>query len=200
MKKTVKQLRPHILDIVESHGFVVFENEDYNLNLIGVRKPIGVAKENSFDDVMHVVFKKFGQWEHKQYKITTEPGKYWLLNGRTSGTAVLCSPQQVRGGWKLGLHKGQYKALCQVKKVNVWRDSDRDEVAEESEIIDNGYFGINIHRSNPTKESIYVGRWSAGCQVFADPNEYNEFIEICEKQKELRGWDTFTYTIITGNY
>ena len=103
--------RPHILDIVEAAGFRVFENGDYNLNIIGVRTPLGAAVPNKFDDVMHLVYKEHGQWKHHKYKITTEPGKYWLLNGRKKGTAVLCSPQQVRGGWQIGKRQC-YTCVC----------------------------------------------------------------------------------------
>ena len=192
--------RPHILDIVEAAGFKVFENGDYNLNIIGVRTPFGAAVPNRFDDWLHVVYKKNGQWEHHKYRITTEPGKYWLLNGRKKGTAVMCSPQQVRGGWQIGKHRGKYDALCQVQPVRVWRDSDRDEIAEQSQVIEEGIFGINIHRSNPSRESVFVDKWSAGCQVFASPIEFDHFMLLCRQQIEFRGWPTFTYTLITGRY
>ena len=56
--------RPHILDIVESAGFRVFENGDYNLNIIGVRTPLGAAVPNRFDDVMHLVYKENGKLEN----------------------------------------------------------------------------------------------------------------------------------------
>lgn len=192
--------RPHILDIVESHAFKVFEDGDYNLNIIGVRTPIGAAVPNRFDDVMHVCYKEHGQWQHHKYSITTEPGKYWLLNGRKKGTAVMCSPQQVRGGWQIGKHRGKYDALCQRQPVRVWRDSDRDQIAESSQVIDEGIFGINIHRSNPSRESVFVDKWSAGCQVFSSPIEFDHFMLLCRKQIEFRGYPTFTYTLITGIY
>ena len=127
-------------------------------------------------------------------------GEILVVEWSEKGTAVLCSPQQVRGGWQIGKHRGKYDALCQRQPVRVWRDSDRDEVAEQSQVIDEGIFGINIHRSNPSRESVFVDKYSAGCQVFASPHEFDHFMLLCKKQIEMRGWPTFTYTLITGKY
>ena len=61
--------------------------------------------------------------------------------------------------------------------------------------IDNGIFGINIHRSDKLWARTTVDQYSAGCQVFNNPNEFNAFIRFCEKQRELYG-NNFTYTLI----
>ena len=58
-----------------------------------------------------------------------------------------------------------------------------------------GYFGINIHRSNPNNESKVVEKWSAGCQVFKKINDFFEFMDICNKAKNIWG-NSFTYTLI----
>ena len=47
-------MRPVLLDYVESLGHTVFENGQYNLNIIGIRSKN--HKPNSFDDRMCVVF------------------------------------------------------------------------------------------------------------------------------------------------
>ena len=46
--------RPKLLDTLESKGFAVFENGDYNLNIIGVRKRNGTP--NKFDDTLVVIY------------------------------------------------------------------------------------------------------------------------------------------------
>ncbi|MAH43130.1 hypothetical protein CL614_05425, partial [archaeon] len=56
-------------------------------------------------------------------------------------------------------------------------------------------YGINIHRSNPYTESYYVDKWSAGCQVFKKIADFNTFMEICRKAKDIWG-NSFTYTLI----
>ena len=62
-------------------------------------------------------------------------------------------------------------------------------------MINEGYFGINIHRSNPYDESYAINKWSAGCQVFKKVEDYNSFIETCKESAKIYG-NSFTYTLI----
>ena len=65
------------------------------------------------------------------------------------------------------------------------------------EKLDVGVFGINIHRSNEFEPKDYVNSYSAGCQVFADPNDFRSFMRLCELQIEYhKRWKSFTYTLI----
>ena len=41
-----------------------------------------------------------------------------------------------------------------------------------------------------------MGIYSAGCQVFQDPDNFKEFIKICEKSSSIFG-NKFTYTLLT---
>ena len=63
-------------------------------------------------------------------------------------------------------------------------------------VIDEGYFGINIHRSNPYDQSYVINKWSAGCQVFKKIEDYNKFIQLCKDSAKIYG-NGFTYTLIT---
>jgi preprotein translocase subunit SecA len=91
---------------------------------------------------------------------------------------------------------GKYKALVQVKPVKVYRDNNKDDVYDMiPQQIDEGCFGINIHRSNPYTKSKLVNDWSAGCQVFADPDAFRCFMKLCEEQKKRFG-NNFTYTLL----
>jgi hypothetical protein len=67
------------------------------------------------------------------------------------------------GVWQftLGSHKG-HEALVQAAPVTITRDADRDASPERHELVETGYFGINIHASG---DSATVGEYSAGCQV-----------------------------------
>lgn len=195
LRKEIEMI-PDILQRAELEGYTVFKTGAYNLNLIGVRSPQTTA--NAFDDTMHCVYRDgSGEWIELSFSITTDPGKYWLLNpGRVSGTAILVSGQY-RGAWKLGLHRGKYEALVQTAgKVKVYRDADKDDILEhDAENIEQGYFGINIHRSSSVRTSSDVDRWSAGCQVFADPNDYRLFIELCRISADIYG-NSFSYTLL----
>ena len=187
---------PEILKKVKEQGYTVFERGAYNLNIIGVRSPSRQA--NAFDDFLYVVYKDdFNNWIQLRFSITTDAGLYHLNNpSKVEGTAILVAGQY-RGVYKIDLHRGQYKALCQRGgAVKVYRDNNRDTVLDQdAESIETGYFGINIHRANSKKESTQVDKWSAGCQVFADPYDYDIFISICEKAETLWG-NSFSYTLL----
>jgi hypothetical protein len=190
--------RPEILERVEALGFVVFESQDYDLNIIGERNPRGEADQ--FDDWLHVIYKERGIWQWHAYQCTTDAGMYYLKNyHRQSGTAILCHPQQMRGAYMLDFHRGKYEALCQRKPVSVWRDRNKDHIHDMMGDEDIGYHGINIHRSNLSPEGAKrVGKYSAGCTVLQRPDDFDELIELCKKQIKKTGYDTFTYTLILG--
>jgi hypothetical protein len=65
----------------------------------------------------------------------------------------------------------------------------------DPESISEGIYGINIHRSNPHNESTQIDKWSAGCQVFANPSNFETFMRVCNKAKEAWG-NSFTYTLL----
>ncbi len=172
-------------------------NKDLNINLIGVRRDN--AGTNEFDDFMVIIYRDKALEEVcKTYPITTDPGDYWLENPYSAaGTAVLV-PGQYRGAWQVGKHQGRYEALVQRKPVKVWRDKNRDKVIDyrSLKLMNEGYFGINIHRSNPYDMSYAVSKWSAGCQVFQKIADYKEFMGLCKSSAALYG-NSFSYTLVT---
>ena len=191
--------RPAILARVEKLGFVTFTNKDYDLNIIGERNPNGEADQ--FDDWLHVLYKERGIWQWHAYQCTTDAGMYYLKNhGRRSGTAILCHPQQMRGVYKLDKHGGRYEALCQRNgPVKVWRDRNKDHIHDMMGEPEEGYFGINLHRSNLSPEGAKkVGKYSAGCTVIQRPEDFDELIDLCKMQIKHTGYDSFTYTLILG--
>jgi len=106
-------------------------------------------------------------------------------------------PNQYRGVYKIDKHRNKYYALCQRNgEVEVYRDDTKDQILNFDDATKQwGYFGINIHRSNPYSESTSVDKWSAGCQVFKKVEDFNEFMTICNKAREE--WsNSFTYTLI----
>ncbi len=193
--------RPEILKAVEEHGFKVFDSgADYDLNIIGARNPEQVP--DIFNDRIHVCYTIGGIWVEDVFEGTTDPGLYWLKNGRQSGTAVMCHPQQIRGGYELGYHRGNIHHPClrPVKPCLVWRDPNRDSVIDYGELKTFEAWGINIHRANSKYRSKRIHKYSAGCQVIASPVRYAYFLELLNKQIEHNNWNTFTYTLIQGNY
>lgn len=184
--------------IFKQKGYSYFTRGAYNLNIIGIRSDNKNKVTNLYDDALVVIYKTpTGKWQRQVYQITTEPGSYYMIKQllNPKGTSILV-PGQYRGAWEFGKHKGLYNALVQKKAVSVYRDNNRDIFYDmKPEKIDTGVFGINIHRSNEFLKSTYVDRYSAGCQVFADPNQFKSFLELCKKQKEKYG-NSFTYTLL----
>jgi len=191
-KLTAENIKKTILN----KGYTYYETGNYNLNIVGVRKKNNIP--NKYDDYITVTYKDVtGVQKFKTYSATTEPGLHWLLNLlNPNGTAILV-PGQYKSCWQIGLHQGKYEALCQKNPVKTYRDKNKNQVLDyDSKTITEGIFGINIHRSNPSQTSLLVDRYSAGCQVFSNPNDFNEFMEICRQAKKIYG-NSFTYTLIT---
>jgi len=187
---------------VKSKGYKWFTGKNYDVNIVGVRNSdTNNEVTNKFDDLITISFKdECGEWNYFEFKCTTDPGKHWVENIiRESGVAIL-KEGQYRGSHKIRKHRGQYDALCQQKPLKVYRDNDCDteyDLIEEN--IEEGIFGINIHRATryEDKESIQVDKWSAGCQVIAAFNAFRLFMTILYKAREVWG-NNFTYTLINS--
>lgn len=185
-----------LLKVANKKGYVVFEDDSksFNLNIWGIRNED--AKPNIYDDSVVVFWKFKGNWNILIFECTTEPGLYWLEHPMNiNGTAIL-KEGQYRGAFSLGKHQGKYDALKQAKDLTVIRDYDRDkEFDYNNGREETGMFGINIHRASKTHESTQVNKWSAGCQVLANPHEFDVLISIVKESIELWG-DGFTYTLV----
>lgn len=165
------------------------------LNIVGLRSKSVIP--NRFDDELHVFYKVTPiKWQYHVFKITTDPGTYWLKNPMApQGTAILAEGQYINA-WVLGLHKGQYKALVQAKPIAVLRDYDRNATLDfYNGQKFTGMFGINIHRANKVGITKTVDRNSAGCQVFANASDFEAFLKLCEAHRAKYG-NLFSYSLI----
>jgi hypothetical protein len=157
-----------------------------NFHLVGIRSKANL--KNQFDDLIAVINNNEITW----YTCTTNPGTHWLQNLLNAKGAALLKPGQWKDCWHVGMHQGKYEALTQCAPVTVFRDGDKDDVAEESSVTETGIFGINIHRANPNAVSKLIDKWSAGCQVLNDPKQFAELLGKCKKS----GLKKFTYTLL----
>jgi hypothetical protein len=126
------------------------------------------------------------------FTCTTNPGTHWLKNLLNPKGAALLKANQYKDTWSIGMHQGKYKAFCQVKPVEVFRDKNLDDKAEETATIDKGLFGINIHRANEKFTSKLIDKWSAGCQVLNNPADFAKILFAAESSKQK----FFTYTLL----
>lgn len=170
-------------EIFDAKGYQFFPDR---LQVVGVRSEVRTA--NKFDD--RIIILNDTMW--RSYQATTDPGKDYLLNPiNRKGTAILV-PDQYLDAYAVGYHRGKYLALRQVKSVCVYRDNNLDDILDmDHESIDCGKHGINIHKASLF--SILVGRWSAGCQVFARKKDFEQFMDLCIASNQ----DYFTYTLLT---
>jgi hypothetical protein len=185
---------------LESKGYAFFGLENkaaYNVNIIGVRSDEDIF--NKFDDALVVIYRDTKKnWEVRSYSITTDPGKIWLEKPMNSKGCAVLVPNQYRGVYKIDGHgKTRYPALCQrLGEVEVYRDSDlNNEIDRDAGTIDKGMFGINIHRSRKTGEADLVNSYSAGCQVFKNTTDFNDFMKLANKSSDKFG-NSFTYTLL----
>jgi len=195
-----KFTREQIEETLTGKGYKYFTSDKgYDVNIVGIRNSDTHGEvTNKFDDTLTISYKDSdGKWIYNEYKATTDPGSHWeknLLN--KDGVAILKSGQY-RGSHKIGLHQGKYEALRQQKPVKVYRDNNKDgkyDMIEEN--VHEGIFGINIHKAGKfVNGSTQIDKWSAGCQVFSKESDFNEFMEICRKARDIWG-NSFTYTLI----
>jgi hypothetical protein len=182
----------NLIDFYKSKKYVL--NEKLNqVNIVGIRSDSTAS--NKFDDLIIVFYKYESGWKGYEYPATTDPGTYYLKNPmNVDGTAILMLGQYQ---YKIGLHQGKYKALVQRGKVDVLRDYDRNAILDFfNGKKASGFFGINIHRANPSGLSANVDKWSAGCQVFADSTDFNHFLNIVENSVDLYGNDSIYYVLV----
>jgi len=198
----MKYTREQIQTTVEDKGYKYFHdnlNKGYDVNIIGVRNSKTKGRvTNAFDDILTISYKIEGEWQYHEFNCTTDPGSHWVENLLNKKGVAILKPNQYRGSHKLDFHQGRYLALRQKSDVTVYRDNDRDNNYDLNESkTDTGVFGINIHRATGRSggKSIRVDKWSAGCQVIADNDDWHTFLGICQSAREIHG-NSFSYTLI----
>ena len=193
--------REQVEAAVKAKGYVWFEdaaNKGFDVNIVGIRNSsTGKKVTNVFDDWLTLSYKEGGVWKYHSWAITTDPGTKAVKEFHNPNGVARLVPGQYRKSHIIRLHQGKYEALGQNAPVKVWRDKNKDMTFDEV-TIQEGVFGINIHRSNPTTESAYVENWSEGCQVFKRVKDFNEFMAICRKSKDIHG-NSFSYTLLESS-
>ena len=194
-----KLLKDSFRSVLKQKGYAFFDgNKAYNINIIGIRSKN--RRGDKYDDAMNVIYRNEDlEWEVLSCPITTDPGRKILGKPiNKDGTAILV-PNQYKGTYKIGLHgkSNRYTALVQrLGKVKVYRDSNLDSTLDmDKDSIQEGMFGINIHKHSGPNEREHVYASSAGCQVFKITTDFYEFMELCNKSTDKFG-NSFTYTLL----
>jgi hypothetical protein len=181
----------NILRYMRSKNYAINE-KPYQLNIVGVRN--AQSQPNKFDDSIFVFYKDDkNNWVDKEYPATTDTGTFYLLNPMSNLGAAMLKEGQYLNAYKQGLHKGQYLALVQDKPVTTYRDYDRDAIFDVFTKETTGMYGINIHKAGANSQD--VNNWSAGCQVFQKSADFDDFMDMTTKHRNLYS-NSFTYTLI----
>lgn len=209
--KSVKQARfgslaEKVVACCEERGYSL-DRGIGEVNIIGIEgmNPDSTPNQdapNVFNDLMGCLVFENGQPKFKcLYVATTEPGRYYTIKRvlNAKGAARLELGQQ--RCWQIGHHNGQYEALVQTgAPVKVRRDGNKD-FSREGDVLDTGYFGINIHHggNNPVND---IGRYSAGCQVIRSTRDFTEFMQIVKSDPRWQSNDryVFKYTLLWGRW
>jgi len=182
-----------IIRTMVDKDYCIFRNG--SVNLVGIRNPNRTA--NYFDDLLYPFRIVENGVVSKEYAITTDPGSYWLENPMVvDGTAILKEGQYL-GLWYYSTYGRMYPHLKQKGICTVYRDNNKNKTLEmNADNLHSGNFGIELHRSASgfTKE---VNKWSAGCQVFADNDQYDEFIADIKEDADKYG-NSFSYTLLNA--
>ena len=195
MSYTIEQIKNTIV----KKGYVWFNddlNKGFDVNIVVIiNETTGDKVTNVFDDYLTLSYKENGVWKFHIWPATTDPGKKGVMEYHNAAGVARLVEGQYRGSHTIRLHQGKYEALGQAKNVKVYRDANRDMKYDETK-IEEGVFGINIHHAGA--DSTYVNDWSMGCQVFKKTKDFDEFMSICRKAKDIHG-NSFTYTLIESN-
>jgi len=191
--------REQVEAAVKAKGYVWFEdvnNKGYDVNIVGIRNSTtGQTVTNVFDDLLTISYKENGEWKFHCWAATTDPGKKGVKEYHNAAGVARLVEGQYRSSHIIRLHQGKYEALGQNKPVKVYRDANRDMTYDENKIQE-GVFGINIHKAGA--DSTYVENWSEGCQVFKKAADFEAFMTICRKSRDIHG-NSFTYTLIESS-
>lgn len=184
-----------IIKSAEKLGYPI-DKRPNKLNVIGVRNSKATSQDK-FDDLLaYFTYDNNGNLVGKVVPATTDPSTYFLKTPMNVKGAAILKSGQYKDAYAIGLHRGQYEALVQVKPVTVIRDDDRNALINYFAPTQTGLYGINIHKSTKGKSNEdIIGTDSAGCQVFRNIPDFLDMMRMAQTSRKKYG-NTFTYTLI----
>lgn len=191
-----------IVKVLAAKKYRTYESGDptkRTLNLVGIRR--ATLSPDKFDDTIAIFNLMPGASDLMTLPITTEPSPHYLKHPvNKAGAAILAEGRYV-DTHAISMHSppsgNKHVAVCQrLGQVTVYRDNNKDAKLNLVNPV-KGMFGINIHRgpANGDWDSNNTN-YSAGCQVFADRDDFEIFMIRCKKERASTGINKFTYTLL----
>ena len=163
-----------------AHGYPV----PVGLHVVALRKKNGTT--DIFDDMILIVSGSAAV-KHAA-RCTTDPGKPYREKPMNADGCAVWAVGQVVDGLQFGKHHGDYPCLVPAKPIPVLRyDSLTDMTGTPGTS-----WSTQIHRASESKESSVVGKWSAGCIVYANPTDFGQAMDFARASKQTR----FTVTLL----
>jgi len=177
-----RNILPNILDVYKKHGVVL-----QNVNIFGLRDP-----ERMNDDIWNDWIGVFSGEHCQVFRGTTDPGRFYTRNPLNENGCAHLTLGYHDNIWMIGDHKGHEALVQWGNTVTVWRDGNRDFVRDAGEVVETGWFGINLHASFDNDD--YIERASAGCQVVKDHRDFEKLMEFAKRYK--KGQRRFSYLLV----
>lgn len=172
----------------------------FNLNIFGVRDLGG--QRDTFNDFVGVAYQDdLNRSLVELFPATTDPGIHWLRNPLNSKGTLIMLEGQYKSAYTIGKHGrsglNPYEALEQCNEMAYVRDNNKDDQydIDPSKKI-SGIFKTNIHRASAWKILQLIGKYSAGCQVIKDPNQFLFLMSLAHKQIQYGFGNKFSYTLL----
>ena len=199
--KKLNYTSEQIKNAVKKKGHTWYES-DSKLNIVGVRNSSTKnLVTNRFDDIITVTYKEGSEIKFYQWAVTTDPGAYYVKNffpGTTSTGRMV--PGQYINAYSIGSHRSSYEALVEVGPIKAFRDNNKDDVYDETN-IQQGNFNMNIHKASDAENGVAseIDNTSAGCQVFSSTQDFNNFMILVRSSKVKLNSNSFTYTLLLSD-
>lgn len=174
--------------------------------IIGVREELNIKKRegDKFVDKIAIVDPSKPTEKVVSYQATTSPSvEYYSDPKRTLNSNGVAIMQPGVAAYKIGIHKKgsptQHEALVQDGEMEINRfelSVPKMETYEPGKPDKDDSYGINIHRSSNDR-GVCVGPYSAGCQVFADGKDFQDFMSRLKSAGTNAG--KFLYVLIQND-
>jgi hypothetical protein len=181
----------YILEEFDRYNYT-YKSRYRELNLIGFRRISG--EFNTWKDYLGAFWFEGTQPYFKLFPGTTVPGRYYLIDKflNPKGCAVML-PGQYVDSYQLGKHKGK-EAFVQRSKIRYFRDNNKNSIIDNAGGVFDDIIGLNIHTTHGVFP--FVNKYSAGCQVYQDPQQFEWVLELAREHADRYG-NKFNYTLMT---
>ena len=182
----IKKAQKKLKDAIDKASKIVIDQANKAKNSGGTPNPAATGPANLGDMI-------------NPYQITTVPSLAYYgkkpMNPKGVGIKLPGDTLYILQESTLG-DKQKYKMMVESEKIKVGRypiGVTKFETYKPAETYTENC-GMQIHRSSTKGVGVCVGPWSAGCQVFADYTQWQEFISKAEKESMNAG--KFIYALI----